>query len=550
VEHLRTFGWFSPLTATQSPIIGPSRTVLGYDALLGSLATMTGLPGGLAIAGFILPETILVAAGAYRLAGAIRSGDPHPAVWALLAFALTQPFGRLADARGTVVVVPLVCLGLALAGEVLGRPSGDHTREDDAWRIGRGTVMGLAFGAATIVHPVIGFFALVTVGITALVRPSAVAPAAFVAALTAGLIALPQLATMLGISLPTIALGIGLPIAVALGIAAGRTVARNERARSAIVRLAELGRIVVPIIVIGGLAVGFATARLVADDLPAAAGTTAILTLESSGILLIVLAIGSLLGSRGARSPLVWAGLGVGVGAVLLTQVLPDDLGFLGRALRFEVPKTVHYWLSGVAAAGAACALAYVWSSDRRAVPWIGRIGLLVAFVVAAALPIRPKPIDAAHLGEHRWSETFAIDLHYAGSGYWLGFPDSRRIVDAPRQALVDAVRAEIVAGRLRHDTPLLHVASSFQQWIATPLGVLDGVTETFVSEQPEISHQTVGGRLYGYDRLTEFLAGHAFPYVVLEPNDVPPGFGDEIVAAGYRSIFENGQGEVFRLPG
>ena len=55
VEHLRTFGWFSPLTATQSPIIGPSRTVLGYDGLLGSLATMTDLPGGLAIAGFILP---------------------------------------------------------------------------------------------------------------------------------------------------------------------------------------------------------------------------------------------------------------------------------------------------------------------------------------------------------------------------------------------------------------------------------------------------------------------------------------------------------------
>ena len=37
-EHLRTFGWFSPLSATQSPIIGPSRTVLGYDGLLGSCA--------------------------------------------------------------------------------------------------------------------------------------------------------------------------------------------------------------------------------------------------------------------------------------------------------------------------------------------------------------------------------------------------------------------------------------------------------------------------------------------------------------------------------
>ena len=41
VEHLRTFGWFSPLSETQSPIIGPIRTVLGYDGLLGALATMT-----------------------------------------------------------------------------------------------------------------------------------------------------------------------------------------------------------------------------------------------------------------------------------------------------------------------------------------------------------------------------------------------------------------------------------------------------------------------------------------------------------------------------
>jgi hypothetical protein len=561
VEHLRTFGWFSPLTATQSPIIGPSRTVLGYDALLGSLATMTGLPGGLAIAGFILPQAVLVAAGAYRLAGAIRGTDPHPGLWALLAFALTQPFGRLADARGTVVVVPLVCLGVALAGELLTRPkdadaadeaAGDGAADanHDPWRIGRGAVMGLAFGAATMVHPVIGFFAVVTVGIAALVRPAVLAPAAFVAAVTAGLIALPQLATMVGLVLPTISLAAGLAVAIGIGIAVGRAVATNQRLSAGLVRLAGIARIAAVVVAIGGIAVAFATSRLILEDLPAAVGTTANLALESSGILLLALVTGGLVGSRGARSTLVLAGLGVGVGAVLLTQVLPGDLGFLGRALRFEVPKTVHYWVSGVAAAGAACALAFVWSSGRPALPWLARVGLLIAFVVGAALPIRPKPIDAAHLGEHRWSETFAIDLHYAGSGYWLGFPDSRTIVDPRRQAIVGAIRAEIEAGRLRHDTPVLHVASSFQQWDSTPLGVFDGVTETSVSEKPEVSHQTVGGRLFGYDQLPGFLSGRAYPYVVLEPDGVPPGFRDEIVAAGYRSIFRNDQGEVFTLGG
>jgi hypothetical protein len=245
VEHLRTFGWFSPLTATQSPIIGPSRTVLGYDGLLGSLATITGLPGGMAIAGFILPQTILVGAGAHRLAHALRGGDPPVGAWALLAFALTQPFARLPDARGTVVVWPLVCLGLALAAELLARrgSEGAAPRAEaapDPWRIGRGAGIGLALGAAILVHPVIGFLAVATVTIAALVRPRDLAPDAFVAAVTAGLVAMPQLATMIGVSLPTIALGVWLPIAVGSGSAGPRT--RFEPPRGACARRTPRGR--------------------------------------------------------------------------------------------------------------------------------------------------------------------------------------------------------------------------------------------------------------------------------------------------------------------
>jgi hypothetical protein len=559
VEHLRTFGWFSPLTETQSPIIGPSRTVLGYDGLLGAIATITGLPGGLAIAGFILPETILVAAGVQRLATSLRGGDPPVGPWALLAFALTQPFARLADARGTVVVFPLVCFGLALAAELNHRPGSEPNPAPpaDPWRIGRGVVIGLALGAATLVHPVIGFFAVVTLGIVGLLRPKQLAPGIVVAGVTAGLITLPQLGTMAGLSLPTLALGIGLPLAIAIGIGVGRAVERNQQLRNALIRLAERGRrslaVVAAVLVVGA----FAASLLRLDKLPEAAGTAVVIAVESSGLLLVILVIGAVLGSRGARSPLVVIGLAVGTAAVGLVTVLPNDLGLLGDALRFEVPKTVHYWLSAIAAAGAAPALAFLWS--RPALPRPGRLGLVAVFVLVAALPLRLgnsgddskcqtdcAAINTYHLGEHRWSETFAIDLHYAASGFWVGFPDSRLVVDSSRREILDALRAEIDAGRLAHDTPVLHLAGSFQQWIATPLGALDGIDETFVSLDPEVGHQTVGGRLYGLDRLPGFLGSHKFAYIVLEPEGLPDGIRDQVIAAGYAPIFANNQGEVF----
>ena len=549
VEHLRTFGWFEPLTATQSPIIGPSRTVLGYDALLGSIATMTGLSGALAIAGFILPQTILVAAGAHRLASAIRNGDPPVGLWALLAFALSQPFARLADARGTVVVVPLVCLGLAVAAELI-----DNRPRPEPWRIGRRAVIGLALGSAILVHPVIGFFAVATVAAVALVRPREAAPDTAIAGLTAGLIALPQLATMVGETLPTIVLGAVLPTAIAAGLLAGRAVATSEALRSALARLAEALRLPVGVAAIVALVVAFGLGVLATNKVPEAAAVTIDLILESSGLLLVVLLVGAGLGSRGARSPLVWAGLAIGAGAVFLTQVLPDGLGFLGSALQFEVPKTVHYWLSLIAAAGAASALAHVWSpSDRSRLPLAGRVAAVAAFVIVAALPLRfatptfePGEIDAYHLGEHRWSETFAIDLRFAGIGFWQGFPDTRTVVDQPRREILGALRTEIEAGRLRHDTPVLHVASSFQQWIATPLGVFDGVFETFLSEDPEVSHQTVGGRLFDVVDIASYLDPARYPYVVLEPRNLPDGLREQILAAGYVSVFTNDQGEVF----
>jgi hypothetical protein len=561
VEHLRTFGWFSPLSATQSPIFGPSRTVLGYDALLGSLASITNLPGALAIAAFILPQSLLVAAGAHRLATAIRGTDAPIGPWALLAFALSQPFARLADARGTVVVVPLVCLGLALAAEALRASPGPGTGDPRPWRLGRGPLMGLALGAAALVHPVIGFLAIVTVAVVTIWRPRELAADALVAGVTAGIIAIPQLATMIGSSLPTLALGGAVAVAIVVGLALGRTLLVSRGAVNATIALARFMRVVVAVVAVGGFILALALGPLDAERIPAALTSGATLVLESSGLLLVVLLVGAALGSRGARSPIVLAGLGVGAGALVVLGVLPGGLGLLGDALRYEVPKTLHYWLSTVAAAAAAAALAHGWRAER--VPLAGRGLLVAAFVVLAATPLRIgnsgddrnctqdcAAIDPYHLGEHRYAETFAIDLHFAGSGFWVGFPDSRTVVDAPRRQLVDAIRAEIDAGRLAHDTPVLHLGRSFQQWASTPLGVFAGVTETFVSLDPETSQHTVGGRLFGLEDLPGFLASGTYRYVVLEPDGLPDGLRDAILGAGYVPIYANGQGEVFRLPG
>jgi hypothetical protein len=379
-----------------------------------------------------------------------------------------------------------------------------------------------------------------------------------VAGVTAGLIALPQLATMVGLSLPTTTLGLGLLVVIGVAIEIGRLVDTRESIRERLIRVAELARLPILAAFVFALGGAFAISLLALDKIPRALGAAGLLAIESSGLLLVVIAIGTALGARVGRSPIFMGGLVVGLAAAFVTQALPSNLGFLGQALEFEVPKTVHYWLSLIVAAAAAPTLALIWS--RASAPWLGRVGVVAAFVIVAALPLRfgnsgddsrcqanCEAINAYHLGEHRWSETFAIDLHFAAIGFWQGFPNTRTVVDEPRQEILDALRTEIDAGRLLHDTPVLHIANRFQQWVATPLGVFDGVTETFVSLDPESTHHTVGGRLYGLDQLAVFLGSRRFDYVVLEPAGLPDGLREQVLGAVYDSIFANAQGEVFR---
>jgi hypothetical protein len=255
---------------------------------------------------------------------------------------------------------------------------------------------------------------------------------------------------------------------------------------------------------------------------------------------LTVVLAGAVAGRR-AFTVMPVAAVVIGLLAVLAAAAIPwQTLGIDG--VDFEVTKTLHYWTPVFLAVLAAAALRGVWTRPDL-VPWTRTVAIGL-FLVTAALPIRATPIEPLHLGEHRMSETLSIDLRFAETGFWVGYPDSRTVVNAAQQELVDRLRDEVRAGLLQPTTPVLHVAFNFQQWDATPIGVFGGMLETMVSEQTEVSSHTAGGRLHPFSALDAQLA-EAFPYVVLEPEGLPADTRDRILVAGYEPIFANGQGEI-----
>jgi hypothetical protein len=232
---------------------------------------------------------------------------------------------------------------------------------------------------------------------------------------------------------------------------------------------------------------------------------------------------------------------GIGLLAVVAAAAVPwQALGIEG--IDFEVTKTLHYWTPVFMAVMAAYAVRAIWlRPDLR--EWV-RLAAVGLFLVFAALPLRAAPIDALHLGEHRMSETLSIDMRFAETGFWVGYPDSRTVITPVQHELVDRLREEVTAGRLTSTTPVLHVAFNFQQWDATPIGVFGGMLETMVSEETEVSSHTAGGRLHPFGELDALLA-QPFPYLVLEPEGLPAETRDRILAAGFEPIFANAQGEV-----
>ena len=98
-----------------------------------------------------------------------------------------------------------------------------------------------------------------------------------------------------------------------------------------------------------------------------------------------------ILRTGGARSIVLWAALGAGLGVAGLTQLVPaDDPGLLAATVRFELPKTIHYWVPLFLAILAASGLEGL--VHRQAIPVIVR-ARVPPWLVRAYLrsPFKPR---------------------------------------------------------------------------------------------------------------------------------------------------------------
>lgn len=534
VEHVRVFGSFATLTTSPSPIYGPSRLMLGYVGLLGDLTTISNLEAILAVAAFAFPLSLLMAVSMRQLTS--RLFGASAGFWVLLTFPLTFTFMRLADTRGTVAAFPLAAYALAaIARELNSGPPRDGTSAAAAGRAAPDLPLAAALGAAVLVHPLVGIVtATAAVGML-LLEPRRLGSRLIPALGAAAIVAVPQALTMLGMEAPS---WIGfLCIAAAVSIAYGLawflsavhlaipfTAPRN-------MQLAVLA---------GAIGICLVVARQHIS--PPGDPWSEIWNFFPRLLLLttIGLALGLTRVSRG------WVVLGCGIAAGAAAWAASSLVGFdtlTQQAIHYEVPKTIEYWLPVMLALGAAGGIAAVLR--QRGLGVLAPIALS-AFLFVAVYPYPGPLISNIQIGEHRGSESLGLAVREAEMGYWVGYPDSRLIVDLAEQEVVDRLRAEVGAGLLGPSTRVLHLDKSFQQWSSVPIGVFTGAIETSISLDPELSIHTEGGRLLGFDRLPAELASD-YGYVVLEPDPLlPPGLPDAITAAGYHQIWSNPRATIF----
>ena len=532
VEHARVFGSFATLTTSPSPIYGPSRLMLGYVGLLGDLTTIANLEAILAVAAFALPLSILMAIALRQTTSRLFGGSSG--FWVLLTFPLTFTFMRLGDTRGTVAAFPLAIYALGAIAQEL-RAGKSASDLGDAPPVSRADLpLAAALGGAILLHPLVGLVAAAAATGMLALDPARLGPRLMPALGTAALIALPQAVTMLGIAAPAWSGFVCLVAAVSLApvlawlFAPGRLVTAFSVPRQFQV---------IAIVAVIGFCLVLAREHIPTPDDPMS---------ELYGWfprLLIVTFVGAALGV--GRPSHGWVVLGSGIAAGLAAWAASGLVGFNSltqQAIHYEVPKTIEYWLPVMLSIGAAAGISAFWRLRRLDVL---RPLALAVFVLAAILPI-PGPLTSnVQIGEHRGAESLGLALREAQQGYWVGYPDTRRIVDESEQQVVDELRAEVNAGRLGPSTRVLHLASSFQQWSSVPIGVFMGALETSISLQPEVSIHTDGGRLLGFDRLADELAS-GYGYVVLEPDGLDSSLADTIAAAGYRQIWANSRATIY----
>ncbi|MGQ0608888.1 MAG: hypothetical protein ACT4OQ_10560 [Chloroflexota bacterium] len=515
VEHARVFGSFETLTTSPSPNFGPSRTLFGFVALQSTLAVAVQLPAALAIAAYALPLTIVFALATQRLTQALFGRGAG--YWAMITVPLTFVFLRIPDARATALVFPLVAWALAL----LVAPMAGTTRRQ------RQLMVLTPLAAGLYVHPFIAGLVVLTIGLMTLLWPRRYARIGFPAIVGAFLLALPQAAATLGVAAPAWSGLLAIPIA-------GAGVLLTDRWVTALVRV---GRVALVLGGIGVLLVAQEVARFASDAVRDMAFPFPLLAFAA-------LVGAALFGRRGEGWRIVAAGLGVAVIVMVVARLLPPESPLVQSLQGEAQPKALAYWGPFLLALAAAAACHRLIAARREF--GLGHV-VVALYVYVAILPVRLAPSTVAidNYEEHRMAESVSIALRHAQDGYWVNYPDARRIVNGSQQEVLDRLETERADGRIGPDTHLLHAAESFRPWVGTPVAVFTGIYESTASHDPERSIHTEGGRLHDLAEFATLVEGD-YDYVLLEGEALVAGHRGAVMDAGFSSILVNERGELF----
>ena len=530
-EHLRTFGAIASLATYPSPVYGPSRLFLGYEALMGTLATVTRVPAALTVAASTAWLVVVTALSARRLAiGAFGRGAGY---WALVALLPTFTFVRLVDVRDSVTALPIAALALAgLVGSPIERGRDRLAGGRPDWE------MAAALTAATLVHPLVGVLACLTAALATLADPGRHLPRTGPALAATAVALLPELAVMTRLEPPPITGALALAAGVAAALATAGAIHRLGLAASADRHIGPRRGAAVAAAT-GAAAVG--AALLLRPSAPGQALTW----VNPAFPLLFAAAAAALTGMISAAwggRRLVASGLAAGLALLVAAAMAPTGT-LVGESLRYEVPKAVGYWLPWACVPALAGVLAAAARRSRRGLAWLA---VPTGVLAMALLPVGPMVPDSAQ-ASHPTADVAAWSLRTAQFGYWQGYPDARAVVGARGKAVDAFLEREIAAGSLRAEDRLLHAAASYQAWASIPVAAFTGVDETVVSADATATIFIAGGRVHPLaDLASELRAG--FAWVLLEPGGLPPSVRDAIVAAGYQSVFTAPGAEVFAL--
>jgi hypothetical protein len=303
--------------------------------------------------------------------------------------------------------------------------------------------------------------------------------------------------------------------------------------------------------VLVAIAAAVVLAEVLSRDIVSASLATAAQIVSDFPVLIAAVSVALIASWRSLRHlDLILAAVLATIFAGILSGLVGGG-GVLTSSLGYEVAKSISYFAPTLVVVVAAAGLGALWAKDLSGTARAAATVVVALLVTAVAMPIAVPVATAFSLGEHRLSEILSIQLRTAARGYWLGYPDPRRLIDDKQRELIAALRAEVSSGRLTGTTNVLHIAKTWRSDVApsyaTPLGVFAGVVETTATTDPEVSANTIGGRLFDIKDLDTML-GPAFPYAVVEGGGLPADPPDRLAAAGYTQVWSNSKAAIYRL--